>query len=152
MVVLTECEVAGCDRKRMAKFPLCKWHRHCQREGRDPHEVTTRQKYPKDATCKIDGCSDKAVVNWMCMKHDHQVRKPTKEVLLVDAPEFSKVCSKCRKVKPWQKFIRADITYDLCLECFRKAQKATDAKTKTYDINKALEEIRRLATGLDEGS
>jgi hypothetical protein len=153
MVALTECEVAGCDRPRMNKFPLCKWHRHCQRQGRNPHEVSKRFTYGTDDTCKIAGCSEKPVANWLCKSHHSNRNYKTKEELLMDEPQWSKVCWKCHKAKSWDKFIRAsDIPNATCLECFRKMQKGEDEKKKTYDIQAALAEIHRLATGLHEDS
>jgi hypothetical protein len=113
--------------------------------------------YPKDAQCKMAGCSGKPYGHWLCQTHYGQEyankNYKKKEELLMDQPQWSKVCWKCQTAKTWDKFIRAeDIPHTICLECFRKMQKGEDTKKKTYDVQAALAEIRKLATGLHEAT
>lgn len=146
-----KCDVDGCDRPKMLTLPLCKTHRAYQRQGRDPYQVQKRFRYGPDAQCKIDGCSEKPEGNWLCQLHYQNSRYVPREVQLMELPKWSKVCHHCRQAKPWQEFIRAsDVPNATCLECFKTRHKTDDKKVKTYDTQAALEEVRRLATRLDD--
>lgn len=138
-----ECEVEGCDRPRQKTIPLCRQHRRYQVDGMDIADMTPigtnyahNKAYGPDAKCKIDGCTEKPTARWLCPHHYHKATyiPRTKEVVPVTAAEFAKRCDRCKKVKEWQKFIRAqDIQGTICVECFRKMQRATEGKKKPVE-------------------
>lgn len=108
------CKLEGCENKsHQLRGGFCQKHQERFLKYGDPTIVKKLNKYPENVVCKVEGCKNKVLANFMCSKHyqmwkehgdpkggryEYKIRKA------ITHSDGTRTCSECEKRLPIKSF------------------------------------------------